>query len=123
MALLWLSCPHCRVFFHIDDANAGRQVACRACGNPIRIPGTTPKVSHWFYTRDRKPHGPVTFEQLKERARNGELLPHELVWQEGMANWVEARSVDGLYPTPPPVPPLPAPPPAEPETQKCDDVP
>src|SRR5262249_14512646 len=105
VALLWLSCPHCRVLFHIEDANAGRQVACRACGIPIRIPGTAPKVPIWYYTRNRKPLGPVTFEQLAERARAGELAPHELVWQEGMASWIEARTVDGLYPTPPPVPP------------------
>jgi hypothetical protein len=93
------------VLFHIDDANAGRQVACRACGNPIRIPGTALKPSLWFYTRDRKPLGPVTFEELQERARARELLPRELVWQEGMARWVEARSVEGLYPVPPPLPP------------------
>jgi hypothetical protein len=105
MALLWLSCPHCRVFFHIDDSNAGRQVTCRACGNPIRIPGAAPKSSVWYYTRDHKPVGPVTFEQLKERARAGEVAPHEFVWQEGMAQWAEARSIDGLYPTPPPLPP------------------
>jgi hypothetical protein len=104
MALLWFSCPHCRVLFHIDDANAGRQVACRACGNPIRIPGPTPKPSIWYYTHDRKPVGPVTFEQLVERARAGEVAPHELVWQEGTPQWVEARAVDGLYPTPPPLP-------------------
>lgn len=105
MALLWLSCPHCRVFFHIDDASAGRPVACRACGNSIRIPGTAPKPSIWYYTRDRKPLGPVTFDQLKESARGGEIAPHELVWREGMAQWTEARTLDGLYPTPPPVPP------------------
>jgi len=79
MALLWLSCPHCRVFFHIDDANAGKQVACRACGNPIRIPGSAPKSTVWYYTRDRKPQGPVTFEQLAELARTGVLPPQELV--------------------------------------------
>src|SRR5215831_18712621 len=106
MALLWLSCPHCRVLFHIDEANAGLQVTCRACGNPIRIPGPTPKPFIWYYTRERKPLGPVTFEQLVERARAGEVAPHELVWQEGTPQWVEARAVDGLYPTPPPLPPL-----------------
>jgi hypothetical protein len=110
VALLWLSCPHCRVYFHIDEANAGKQVACRACGNPIRIPGTAPKMPVWHYTRERHPKGPVTFEQLRELARTGELNPGELVWQEGMAQWAEARTIDGLYPSPPPVPAATAPP-------------
>src|SRR5437660_11937585 len=83
MALLWLSCPHCQVLFHIDDANAGRQVACRACGNPIRIPGVRPKEAVWYYTRDRKSLGPVPFAQRAELARTGNLAPEELVWQVG----------------------------------------
>jgi hypothetical protein len=104
VALLWLSCPHCRVLFHIDDANAGKKVACRACWNSIRIPGTAPKSTVWYYTRDRKPQGPVTLEQLNELAQTGVLIPTELVWQEGMPQWVEARSISGLFPTPPPLP-------------------
>src|SRR5207249_2694422 len=105
MALLWLSCPHCRVLFHIDDATAGQQVSCRVCGHPIRIPGSSPRPSLWYYTRDRKPFGPVSFEQIKELARAGQLLPDELIWQEGMAQWAPARTVEGLYPAPPPLPP------------------
>jgi len=110
LALLWLCCPHCRVFFHIDDASAGRQVACRACGNLLRIPGTAPKITLWYYTLDRKPVGPVTFEQLTELARSGAVRPEGLVWQEGMAQWTPATSVAGLFPTPPPLPAITAPP-------------
>lgn len=104
MPLLWLSCPHCRVYFHIDDAQAGKQVACRACGNTLRIPGAGTKASVWYYTRERKPLGPVVFDKLKELVTAGDLLPHELVWQEGMPDWVVAGTVDGLFPKPPPVP-------------------
>jgi hypothetical protein len=110
LALLWLSCPHCRVFFHIDDASAGRQVACRACGNLLRIPGTVSKITLWYYTLDRKPVGPVTFEQLTELARSGVVRTDGLVWQEGMAQWAPATSVAGLFPAPPPLPPIAAPP-------------
>jgi hypothetical protein len=101
---LWLSCPHCRVLFHIDDAQAGKQATCRACGNSLRIPGAAPKVSVWYYTRDRKPIGPVIFDKLKELVSTANLLPDDLVWQEGMPDWVVAGTVDGLFPKPPPVP-------------------
>src|SRR5260370_33015122 len=93
MALLWLSCPHCRVFFHIDDANAGKQVACRACGNPIRIPGAGPKPTVWFYTPERKPLGPVTFEQLPECARTGGPAPRGVAGQQGTPPWTAANAV------------------------------
>jgi hypothetical protein len=69
----------------------------------------------WYYTRDRKPQGPVTFEQLGELARTGVLAGQELVWQEGMAQWAEAQSISGLFPTPPPLPPVELPKPVEEE--------
>src|SRR5262249_11235354 len=73
---------------------------------PMRMPAPRPNPPICYSPRDRKRVGPVTFEQLLERARAGEVAPHELVWQEGTPQWVEARAVDGLYPTPPPLPPL-----------------
>jgi len=45
-------------------------------------------ASEWFYTRDGKSKaGPVASAQLKALARSGQLLPTDMVWKEGMAQW------------------------------------
>ena len=63
----------------------------------------------WYYVLDGKQVGPITFEDLKAVAASGELTPDDLVWQEGTADWVDAKTVPGLFtgPTPaaPPAPP------------------
>lgn len=53
--------------------------------------------------------GPVAAGQLLEMAKSGQLLRADLVWKDGMANWVEAGTARGLFPepaaaTPPPTP-------------------
>ena len=62
----------------------------------------------WYYTRNKEPQGPVNSTQLKELAAQGELLPTDLVWKEGMAEWVSAATLKSLFaapgaPTPTPV--------------------
>lgn len=52
----------------------------------------------WYYARDGREQGPVTFAQLQQLAAYGELQPHDLVWAEGMADWIEAAQVAGLFP-------------------------
>ncbi|MEN6496498.1 MAG: DUF4339 domain-containing protein [Thermoguttaceae bacterium] len=65
---------------------------------------------HWYYTQGGQRQGPVTSEKLKELAASGQLVPTDLAWKEGMAQWVEAQKVKGLFPEKPIAPP-PAPPP------------
>lgn len=74
---------------------------------------------HWYYSKGDQRHGPITGEQLKKLAMAGELQDSDLVWREGMAQWVEAQKIKGLFPIPeiaPPQapPPLPVTPPAVP---------
>lgn len=64
----------------------------------------------WWYASDGKPVGPVGFGVLRNRATTGELKPHELVWCEGMRDWVAAATVAGLFPVEA-TGPVPAPPP------------
>ena len=52
----------------------------------------------WYYGRDGKQEGPVTSRKLKELAENGELRPDDLVWKEGLSDWVAAKKVKGLIP-------------------------
>lgn len=61
--------------------------------------------ARWYYTLGSQQHGPVTFEQLEELAENGRLDRFtSMVWEEGMADWQPARTIEGLFKGPPPPP-------------------
>src|SRR5580765_5271310 len=51
----------------------------------------------WYYTRNKEPCGPVNSTQLKELAAQGELLPTDLVWKDGMTEWVSAATLKSLF--------------------------
>jgi hypothetical protein len=54
--------------------------------------------NEWFYTQNgRAAPAPVSSEQLKQLAGGGLLRPDDLVWKEGMPNWVQAGSLKGLF--------------------------
>jgi uncharacterized RDD family membrane protein YckC len=44
----------------------------------------------WYHTRNGQQVGPVTLEELRQRAAVGELQADDLVWREGMADWIAA---------------------------------
>jgi len=82
-------------------------------------------ASEWFYRVDEKKRGPVGSADLKRLADSGVIKPADLIWKEGLAAWVAASSIKGLFPQaasppppPPPEPPVarPAAPPAAPAT-------
>jgi len=59
-------------------------------------------ASEWFYTRDGKSKaGPVSSAQLLVLARSGQLLPTDMVWKEGMAQWMPASRIKRLFPSGP----------------------
>ncbi|HQU47061.1 MAG TPA: DUF4339 domain-containing protein, partial [Pirellulales bacterium] len=51
----------------------------------------------WFYMKGADKHGPVTIAKLRELAVVRQLLPSDLVWCEGMAEWDRAGKVTGLF--------------------------
>jgi GYF domain 2 len=54
--------------------------------------------SEWHYTQNGQPAPtPVGTAQLKQLATSGLLKPDDLVWQEGMTNWLPASSIKGLF--------------------------
>jgi len=57
----------------------------------------------WFFTRDGQQYGPLTALELKKFAKDGRLLPTDLLWKEGMPTWVPASSAKGLFVSPPPM--------------------
>ena len=51
----------------------------------------------WFYTTSKQQMGPVSWKELLELAQGGILKPHDMVWSEGMAEWVKAINQKGLF--------------------------
>ena len=71
----------------------------------------------WYYARDGAQQGPVSGEELQRLAATGVLRAHDLVWREGMAQWLPAQQATGFFQAAaPPMPPQPAygPPQAQP---------
>jgi hypothetical protein len=55
-------------------------------------------ATEWYYTiNGQQAPAPVSAAQLKQLATNNQLQPTDLVWQEGMATWMPASSVKGLF--------------------------
>lgn len=58
-------------------------------------------ASEWYYSKKGQRFGPVSGQQLKQLAAEGELGPEDLVWKEAMKQWVPAKSIKGLCDIPP----------------------
>jgi len=54
----------------------------------------------WYYAKNGKQFGPISPTQLKQMAQSGELVPDDLVFQEGGTQWVSASTVKGLFDRP-----------------------
>ncbi len=62
----------------------------------------------WYYAEQGQQRGPVAFEELQALAASGRLRPSDLVWREGLPEWVPASTQPGLFAAPPQSPaPLP----------------
>jgi len=59
----------------------------------------------WLYIRNGVQSGPVSQQQLGALAAQGQLGPDDLVWSQGMPQWLPARSMPGLFAGAPPMPP------------------
>lgn len=60
-------------------------------------------TNDWYYTMGGQQQGPVPLEHLKQWLASGQIQPAELVWREGMPNWIAAQQVpelQGIAPAP-----------------------
>jgi hypothetical protein len=74
---------------------------------------SSPASSRWYWSKrgSDERNGPISGEKLRELAEEGDLEPEDLVWTEGMDDWEEASSVEGVkdfFVSPPPLPEEPA---------------
>ena len=51
----------------------------------------------WFVLEGDRHNGPFTSAEFRERAATGQLRPHDLVWKEGMPDWIPASKIKGLF--------------------------
>jgi hypothetical protein len=53
-------------------------------------------AGRWFVARGKKNYGPYTFEQMKHWAEGGNVVPVDMVFQEGTVKWKPASEVEEL---------------------------
>src|SRR5215510_7420255 len=58
-------------------------------------------ADQWYYSLNQQQHGPVTWAELQHMAVAGTLPPTELVWTQGMHQWLPAADQRGLFPDAP----------------------
>jgi hypothetical protein len=67
--------------------------------------------AEWFYAVDGQQGGPVSLEQLRRMIEEGAVGARDLVWRDGMGEWMASKKVAELWAAepaatpPPPVPP------------------
>lgn len=58
----------------------------------------------WFYSTKSGQNGPVNQAELAELAAAGTIGPADLVWRDGLGDWIAASKVSGLFAKPAPEP-------------------
>jgi hypothetical protein len=53
--------------------------------------------TEWYYVKAGQRYGPISREQLDELAGGGQIGPQDMVWKEGMSEWIGAGKVEGLF--------------------------
>ncbi|MCW1883446.1 DUF4339 domain-containing protein [Luteolibacter flavescens] len=54
--------------------------------------------TQWFVSQEDQQLGPYTGDQMLSFAQGGNITRESLVWAEGMAEWLPAGRIDGLFP-------------------------
>lgn len=54
----------------------------------------------WHYSKNGVQLGPVSREELLQKKQSGEVLPTDLVWKHGMADWMPLAQVAELAAAP-----------------------
>jgi hypothetical protein len=75
-----------------------RESSVATGSSDIRLsPGPFDPTVEWYYGKDGNRFGPVAWSQLRGFADTRQLLPSDLVWREGLADWVPAAKIEGLF--------------------------
>src|ERR1700677_2121085 len=55
-----------------------------------------PTETNWFYCRGGQQNGPISTAQMKDLITRGQIAPADMIWREGMPNWIPARDAAEL---------------------------
>ncbi len=55
-------------------------------------------TANWYYLKQGQRHGPTSDRELLRLIEAGQLRPSDLVWRQGLPEWVRADSVEELFP-------------------------
>ncbi len=64
-------------------------------------------MADWFYSQNGQQFGPVTDADLKSLVSQNSVRPDDLVWREGMSQWMVIRDLKEFEPYLPKMPPMP----------------
>lgn len=53
-------------------------------------------MSEWYHARGGRQQGPFGLEQMRALVRGGQLAPEDLVWRQGLPDWLPLREVPEL---------------------------
>jgi uncharacterized RDD family membrane protein YckC len=67
--------------------------------SPVRNDG-----GQWYYSFGGQQYGPVPLDAISQFAAAGRLSPNDLVWQQGMPEWVPLSQLAGVLPRSAPAP-------------------
>lgn len=54
-------------------------------------------ATEWYYSKGEQRFGPVSVTELRQLSSSGDIELSDLVWKEGMSDWVPASKVKGLF--------------------------
>jgi GYF domain 2/Domain of unknown function (DUF4190) len=87
------------LFPAIRDPNSATTVPPSADTAPPIGPSATvapPPTNVWYYCQFGSTNGPVDLSHLRQMVESGLLVGEDMVWKEGMPEWIHAASVPGL---------------------------
>src|SRR5262245_17837482 len=92
-------CSKCGYTFKVAGY-AGEPVRCRQCGKRGRVP--TAPIEEWYYRLSGMAVGPVTAEELQQRALDGKMSEDSPVRKGVDGPWVRAEKLRWLVIRPSP---------------------
>jgi hypothetical protein len=54
-------------------------------------------LSQWFYAKGQRRYGPFRSEEIENSIKSGKVTPDDLLWTEGMSEWVRLRSLSNGF--------------------------